>query len=108
MVMELMLVSKGSMRKGLINDESCSGDMSFPTEATSTQYPQLQEIMENGIDVSSQHLEGNGNDKSKVSCAATLFRQDLEWIQQQNPVLMAFNASILKARDFIVHKFWHT
>ena len=106
--MELMVVSKGSMRKGLINAESCSRDISFPTESTSTQYPQLQEIMENGMDVSSQHLEGNGNDKSKVSCAATLFRQDLEWIQQQKPVLMAFNASILKARDFIVHKFWHT
>ena len=93
--MELMLVSKGSMRKGLINDESCSGDMLFPTEATSTQYPQLQDIVDNGMDVSSQHLEGNGNDKSKVSCAATLFRQDSKWIQQQKPILMAFNASIL-------------
>lgn len=92
----------------LINAESCSGDIPIPTEATSTQYPQMQESVENGMDVSSQHLEGNGNGKSKVSCAATLFRQASEWIQQQKPALMAFNAAILQARDFIVHRFRHT
>lgn len=92
----------------LINAESCSGDIPIPTEATSTQYPQMQESVENGMDVSSQHLEENGNGKSKVSCAATLFRQASEWIQQQKPALMAFNAAILQARDFIVHRFRHT
>lgn len=92
----------------LINAESCSGDIPIPTEAISTQYPQMQESVENGMDVSSQHLEGNGNGKSKVSCAATLFRQASEWIQQQKPALMAFNAAILQARDFIVHRFRHT
>ena len=88
--------------------ESCSGDISFPTKATSTQYPQMQESMENGMDVISQHLEWNGNDKSKGSCAVTLFRQASEWIQQQKPVLMAFHAASLQVRDIIVHRFQHT
>ena len=60
------------------------------------------------MDVISQHLEWNGNDKSKGSCAVTLFRQASEWIQQQKPVLVAFNAAILQVRDFIVHRFQHT
>ena len=60
------------------------------------------------MDASSQHLEGNGNDKSNGSCAATLFRQASKWIQQQKPVLMAFHAASLQVRDIIVHRFQHT
>lgn len=92
----------------LMNAESCSGDIPFPTQATSTQYSQMQESMDNGMDVNSQQLEGNGNDKSRVSRASTLFRQVSEWVQQQKPVLLAFIAAILQTRDLIVHRFRHT
>lgn len=105
----------------LINAESCSGDIPSPTQATTTQYSEMQESMENGMHVNSQQLEGNENDKSKFSRASTLFRQASAWIQQQKPfrqasawtqqqkpVLTAFIAAILQARDFIVHRFQHT
>lgn len=92
----------------LINAESCSGDIPSPTQATTTQYSEMQESMENGMHVNSQQVEGNENDKSKFSCASTLLRQASEWIQRQKPVLTAFIAAILQARDFIVHRFQHT
>ncbi|KAH9312451.1 hypothetical protein KI387_027486, partial [Taxus chinensis] len=89
----------------MTNAESCG--TGIHTQSTGSSHSGIEENIVNGTDDSSQH-NGNEDRKNRVAEAFVCFKQALEWVQQQKPILVAWSAAVLRARDYAISKVHHT
>uniref|UniRef100_A0A0D6R025 J domain-containing protein n=2 Tax=Araucaria cunninghamii TaxID=56994 RepID=A0A0D6R025_ARACU len=106
--------------------EGCGRDIPVPTQDDGSSYPRTGATVENGMDDNTRDIDGNENNRNRVSQAFVWFKQGSEWIknrvsqssvwfhqasewiQQQKSVLIALSAGALQAKDFAISRVQHT